>query len=277
LQGENDMHDRLSVHSICFAGARLSELAGYWRELGAHRVSLVSNNLLDEGLEAAREALRTSDCRVESITHAFLPGRHLELREESWRDARDTLSRLIRDAKSLGARSIYMLTGGHGSLAWEDAAQAFRAAIAPCVIQAKEAGIPLMVENSAALYAEVHIAHTLRDAVTLAELADTGVCIDLFACWTEAGLRESIQRAMPRCHLVQVCDYVYGDRSLPSRAVPGDGAIPVERILQWLLEAGYTGTFDIELVGPRIDAEGRVAAVRRAADNLGRILRSLGV
>lgn len=271
------MHERLSVHSVCFAGAKLRELAGYWRELGAHRVTLVSNNLLDEGLEAAQEALRTSDCRVESITHAFLPGRHLEQREESWRDARDTLSRLIRDAKTLGARSIYMLTGGHGSLAWEDAARAFRAAIAPCVIQAKESGIALMVENSAALYAEVHIAHTLRDAVTLAELADTGVCIDLFACWTEAGLRESIERAMPRCHLVQVCDYVYGDRSLPSRAVPGDGAIPVERILQWMLEAGYAGTFDIEMIGPRIDAEGRVAAVRRAADNLGRVLRSLGV
>ena len=271
------MHERLSVHAVCFPGATLSELAVCWRELGARRVTLVSNNLLDEGLEAAQDALRTSHCSVESITHAFMPGRHLELREESWREARDTLSHLIRDAKSLGARSIYMLTGGHGSLAWEDAAQAFRAAIEPCVAQAKAAGIPLMIENSAALYAEVHIAHSLRDAVTLAELADTGVCIDLFACWTEAGLRESIQRAMPRCHLVQLCDYIYGDRSLPARAVPGDGAIPVERILRWMLEAGYAGTFDIELVGPRINAEGNVAAVRRAAENLGHILRSLGV
>jgi sugar phosphate isomerase/epimerase len=276
-QGATDMHERLSVHAVCFPGATLHELTGFCRELGAQRVSLVSNVLLDEGLDAAQDALQTNNCSVESITHVFLPGRHLELGEESWRDARETLSRLIQHAKSLGARSIYMLTGGHGSLAWEDAAQAFRAAIAPCVIQAKAAGIPLMIENSAALYAEVHIAHSLRDAVTLAELADTGVCIDLFACWTEAGLRESIQRAMPRCHLVQVCDYVYGDRSLPSRAVPGDGAIPVERILKWMLEAGYAGTFDIELVGPRIDAEGSVAAVRRAAENLGRILRSLGV
>jgi sugar phosphate isomerase/epimerase len=271
------MHERLSVHAVCFPGATLRELAGFCRELGARRVSLVSELLLQEGLPAAQEALRTSNCSVESITHVFLPGRHLEPREESWRDARDTLTRLIQDAKSLRARSIYMLTGGHGSLAWEEAAQAFRAALAPCVMQAKAAGIPLMIENSAALYADVHIAHTLRDAVTLAELADVGVCIDLFACWTEAGLRESIERAMPRCHLVQVCDYVYGDRSLPSRAVPGDGAIPVKRILQWMLDAGYTGTFDIELIGPRIDAEGRVAAVRRATENLGGILRSLGV
>lgn len=254
----------------------MRELSGYWRELGAQRVSLVSNLLLEEGLPAAQEALRTSNCTVESITHPFLPGRHLELREESWRGARDTLTRLIQDAKSLGARSIYMLTGGHGSLTWEEAAEAFRTAIAPCVIQAKAAGVALMVENSAPLYADIHIAHTLRDSVTLAELAGIGVCMDLFACWTEAGLRESIERAMPRCHLVQVCDYVYGDRSLPSRAVPGDGAIPVRRILQWVLQAGYTGTFDIELIGPRIDAEGHLTAVRRAADNVGEILRSLG-
>ena len=253
----------------------MRELAGYWRELDAHRVSLVSHQLFEEGLPAAREALRASQCTVESITHPFLPGRHLEQREACWRDARDTLTRLIRDAHSLGARSIYMLTGGHGSLVWEEAAEVFRTAIAPCVNQAREAGIALMVENSAAAYADTHIAHTLRDAVTLAELAGVGVCIDLFACWTEAGLRESIVRAMPGCRLVQVSDYVYGDRSLPARAVPGDGAIPIRQILAWTLEAGYTGTFDIELIGPRIDAEGRLAAVRRTSHILGEMLEEL--
>jgi sugar phosphate isomerase/epimerase len=270
------MHERLSVHAVCFPGAPFRELTDYWRELGAHRVSLVSSLLLEEGLAAAHEALRASNCTVESVTHTFLPpGRHLEQREESWRDARNTLAHLIQAAKSLGARSIYMLTGGHGSLTWEEAAEAFRRAIAPCVIQARQAGIALMVENSAALYADTTIAHTLRDAVTLAEMADVGVCMDLFACWTEAGLRESIERAMPGCHLVQVCDYAYGDRSLPSRAVPGDGAIPVKRILEWVLQAGFAGTFDIELIGPRIDAEGRVRAIRRSTEILGETLRSL--
>ena len=127
------MHERLSIHAVCFPGASFRELAGYWRELGAHRVSLVSNLVLEEGLAAAQEALRASNCTVESITHPFLllPGRHLEQRnQESWRDARDTLSRLIQTSKRLGARSIYMLTGGHGSLTWEEAAEVFRVAIA---------------------------------------------------------------------------------------------------------------------------------------------------
>jgi hypothetical protein len=51
------------------------------------------------------------NCSVETITHPFLSSRHLERDEESWRDARETLTYLIYAAKSLGARSIYMLTG----------------------------------------------------------------------------------------------------------------------------------------------------------------------
>jgi sugar phosphate isomerase/epimerase len=251
---------------VCFPGAGWSELAGYWRDLGARRVSVASNLLLENGSRAARDTLQACNCVIETITHPFLSDQHLDQTEDSWRAARGTLD----------AGSIYMLTGGHGSLTWEEAAGAFSEAIAPCVAQAKAAGVPLLVENSSPLYAHAHIAHTLRDTVTLAQAAGIGVCMDLFACWAEAGLRESIEQAMPACHVVQVCDYVYGDRALPARAVPGDGAIPVKRILEWVLQAGYTGAFDIELIGPRIDAEGRLAAVRRTAANVGEMLIALG-
>ena len=166
------MHDRISVHAVCFPGANFRELSAHWQELGARRVTLVSHLLLDEGLQAAQEALEASQCRVESITHPFLPGRHLEQREESWSAARDALTRVIEAAEehwcpfNLHAvrRSRHADLGRRGG--------AFREAIAPCVIQAREAGVELLVENSAALYADVHIAHTLRDTLTLAELAD---------------------------------------------------------------------------------------------------------
>ena len=69
---------------------------------------------------------------------------------------------------------------------------------------------------------------------------------------------------------------MYGDRSLPARAVPGDGAIPVKRMIEWILQAGYRGAFDLELIGPRIDSEGHLNAVRRSAVVVGEMLRSLG-
>jgi sugar phosphate isomerase/epimerase len=270
------MHPRISVHAVCFPGAGLRDLAGYWRELGARRVTLIANHF-EEGVGAVQQALSAGgDCQVELIVHPFLAGKHLDAGADSWSAARASLSRTIEDASKLGARSIHVMTGGHGALAWEDAAAAFCGAIAPCVAQAKAAKVALVIENASALYADVNITHTLRDTVTLAEMANIGVCLEFFGCWTEAGLMETIERALPRCPIVQVCDYVYGDRSLPSRAVPGDGAIPVKRMIEWILHAGYRGVFDLELIGPRIDREGRVAAVRRAAHNVGEMLTSLG-
>lgn len=270
------MHERISVNHLCFPGASLSQFAGYWRELGARRVSFTSPPLLAADPSPVQQALASGDYQVETIAHLFMPGQHLTANEESWQTARTQLAQLIAIAAKLGARSIYMLTGGHGSLSWEQAAESFSAAVAPCVAQARDAGVALLIENASPLYADAHIAHSLRDTVALAEMAGIGVCIDLFGCWSEAALRQSIERAIPRCHVIQVSDYVYGDRALPSRAVPGDGAIPLQRLLEWALAAGYTGAFDLELIGPRIDREGHLAAARRAAEQVGKMLHSLG-
>jgi hypothetical protein len=36
------------------------------------------------------------------------------------------------------------------------------------------------------------LAHSLRDTVTLAEIAGLGVCIDLYSCWWEADLKRTL-------------------------------------------------------------------------------------
>jgi sugar phosphate isomerase/epimerase len=269
------MHERVSVNALCFPGAGLAEMAKYWRELAPRRISFMSQ-LLGEDLSQPRGILAAGGYRFESLTHLFFSGRHLQSDQEIWLEERAKLSRVIDAVAALGGRSIYFMTGGHGDLTWERAAESFSAALAPCAAQAHAAGIQLMVEPAPQLYADMHIAHSLRDALTLAEMAGIGVCIDLYGCWMEAGLKQTLERAMPRCGLIQVADYRYGDRSVPSRAVPGDGNIPVRQILDWALSAGYSGAFDLELIGPRIDAEGRLEATRRAADAVGELLLSLG-
>ncbi len=268
------MHARLSVNQICFPGATIAQLEEYWRTLQLTRVSCLSTPLLDENFESLRAALTRNHFQLETITHVFLAGQDLSVREAT-HAGRTRLSALIQKAEQIGARSIYMMTGGHGRLTWEQAAENFCEAVAPCIAQADDAGIALAIENAPAVYADVHIAHTLHDALTLAEMAGIGVCIELFACWAEAGLRKLFERAVPRCVLVQLSDYIYGDRALPARAVPGDGAIPLRQIIEWLLSAGYRGAFDVELIGPRIDREGHFAAARRAANYLDKILDEL--
>jgi sugar phosphate isomerase/epimerase len=58
--------------------------------------------------------------------------------------------------------------------------------------------------------------------------------------------------------------------------VPGDGDIPLERVIGNLLDAGYTGRFDIEMLGPHIEAEGYESAVPRAVGWLSTTLDRLG-
>jgi sugar phosphate isomerase/epimerase len=267
------MHERISANSVCFPGADFPTQAGYWRELDLRRVSLVGSDVLDD-FARARAALASGAYELETLVHGFHMGA-LDAVEDGWREAREKLTRVIRAGAELGARSIYMVTGGRGRLSWEEAAERFCEAIAPCVPIAKGAGIELMIENSPPVFAHVHLGLSLGDTLSLARMAGIGVCLDVFGCWTQAGLRRALEGALPWCHLVQVSDYVYGDLA-HGRAVPGEGDIPLARILEWLLSAGYAGAFDLELIGRRIDAVGHVEAVRRAGEHLSAILHELG-
>lgn len=264
------MHERLSVHSICFPGEDVPALFTHWGALGARRVSFSSGQLQDRDLAAMQAALAQGGHQVETITHV-LANRTLSTDPSAQAAEAKGLAGTIAMAQALGARSIYMLTGGRGATQWEQAAEVFAATIRPCLTVAEAAGVKLAVENTSAFYAHGHIGNNLRDTITLAEIAGIGVCIDFINCWTEAGMRGLIRRAMPRLKLVQVSDYVLGD-PLSSRAVPGDGAIDWRMLLAWLREEGYRGAFDFELFGPRIEAEGREAAIARAASYLGALL-----
>ena len=267
------MHDRLSIDQLCFPDATIEEFVEHCRALDARHVVLTSPGLLTQGgLDAARVALADGP-RVEAVNHAFAV--HPDLAADDG-TAVATLERLIPIAAELGASSVYLLTGGRGTLSWSDAADRFRELVADASARASDLGVRLMIENANGLYADIHIAHTLADTLALAEHADLGVCIELQFCWAEAGLADLFRRAVPRCGLVQVSDYVLGDRSVPGRAVPGDGAVPLADLVGLLLDAGYPGRFDVELLGPRIDAEGHRAAVARAIAHMDAILTAAG-
>lgn len=265
------MHERISITANCFPGAGWPELVAAWRDLQPRRVGFLGMQL-----EAGRKVLREGGYALETVIHPFMLGHQLDADPAVIAAEQAKLCEAIALAGDLGSRSIFMGSGGRGGLTWEQAAEAFAGIIAPCLAAAERAGVALLIEGTPTLYADLNIALSLRDTVTLAEMAGVGICLDVFSCWTEAGLQETIARATPRCGLIQIADFVPGDRALPARAVPGDGAIPIRRMIIWALEAGYEGAFDIELIGPRIDAEGHLAAVRRSAEWLDRTLRELG-
>jgi sugar phosphate isomerase/epimerase len=193
-----------------------------------------------------------------------------------WAPRRDRLFHALDTAETLRAECMVLTTGPAGPLTWDDAAAALEEALGPVLAEARTRGLRLALEHTNSLRVDVGFVHTLRDAVDLARRLDTGVCMEVNACWAERSLADTIAAGVDRLQLVQVSDFAIGTLSTPNRLVPGDGDIPLERILSQVLAAGYTGCFDLELIGPRIEEEGYRSACRRSIDGLGEMLDALG-
>jgi sugar phosphate isomerase/epimerase len=187
------------------------------------------------------------------------------------------LERALEFAASVGADSVWTCTGPRGSRTWEQAADDFCESIAPAIRSAAELGVELAVEPTNPLRCDVSFAFTMRDTFDLARAAGLGVVLDLAMCWYERGLEELVRNNVDLLTLVQINDYRVGTLSTPDRSVLGDGDIPLERLIAMFLDAGYSRPLDLEILGPKIDAEGYSSAIRRSLERLNEILGRLGV
>ena len=109
------------------------------------------------------------------------------------------------------------------------------------------------------------------------EAVGGAVCVEVNNCWMERDLTGTLGRSVGRFSVVQLSDYVEGTGRTPDRAVPGDGMIPLRRIVEDVVAAGYGGPFELEILGPRIEAEGADAAIRRGAAWVSELLDDVGV
>lgn len=178
------------------------------------------------------------------------------------------LARAIEIAEALGAPAVVFTTGPAGALEWDYAADAFAAALEAHL----PAPVTLCLEHTNSLRVDVSFVHTLRDAIDLARRLEIKVCMEINACWAERDLLRTIADGIDRIGVVQVSDYAVGTTSTPNRLVPGDGDIPLARIIGQVVDAGYAGVFDLELVGPKIEEEGYASAIERSCRYLAALL-----
>jgi sugar phosphate isomerase/epimerase len=252
-------HPRLSVNSLSSWNQSLSADLDLWRDLNVDHVGLISPKLAAEGWEEAVDPIRAAGLRVSNISAE-----------------NTTITECLRFGALVSAGTVYACSGPAGSSTWEEAAEAFVREMGPQASLADELGVRLAVEPTNPLRTDVSFVFTLRDAIDLAREAGIGVVLDFNSCWYERGFEELVGKNVDSLTLVQVCDYAIGTFDVPNRAVPGDGDIPLARLLSILLDAGYGGAFDLEVIGPRIEAEGYPSAVRRSVDHMSELLTELG-
>ena len=101
----------------------------------------------------------------------------------------------------------------------------------------------LTVEHTGALRVDLSFCTTFADGADLARATDIGLCMEVSSCFAERDLLTRIGAARDVLAHVQVSDFVVGSLCTPDRAVPGDGDIPLDRIIGEVLDAGYGGAY----------------------------------
>lgn len=252
-------HPRLSVNAISSMRQSLTEDLALWADLGVDHAGLITPKLEAAGPDAARRAIIEAGVRVSSVSCY-----------------RDGLAGAAELTAALGSAVLYLPTGSGGSLLWEEAAERFCADIEPWVAHARDLGVRLALEPTNPLRTDVSFVHCIRDAFDLARSADMAVVVDFYSTWYERNLDQLIRKNVDLVALVQIGDFRLGTFDVPNRCAVGDGDLPLRRLLGMVLDAGYEGPFDLEILGPQIEEEGYRAPISRSLERASHLLDDLG-
>jgi sugar phosphate isomerase/epimerase len=240
-------------HNINTVGVSVAKLDAFGWEKGTRLV-----------VDAVARGLHVEDLIGLSPFHLARP--------DEWDARRALLVRALDTAVAVNAERMVLTTGPFAPLTWDEAADALEAALQPVLAEARARNVQFAIEHTNSLRVDVGFVHSLADALDLARRLDTGVCMEVNACWAERDLAHTITGGIERISLVQVSDFKVGTIASSQRLVPGDGDIPLARILGDLTRAGYVGVFELELIGDAIIAEGYDTAIPRALGALENLL-----
>ena len=233
---------------------------------GAPGIGISLRKLEAYGVEAAARRLRDVGLAVSCIAAS---GRFPLGDDAGEAEAVARTCRHLAAAAAVGADCLIVLAGANPALSWEEAAARVRPLLERLVPAAERAGVRLALEPTSQLRMDLGFVHSFDEALDLVDAVDSpwlGVVLELNNAWIERRLAENIRTRTAQIALVQISDFKVGTFTAGDRVVIGDGDIPLRRICATLAGAGYAGWWDIELLGPAIEAEGYDAVVPRAID-----------
>lgn len=267
------LHPRLSVSTMCTYSWPFERELAFWQDIGTSHAGLLGAKLAADP-EAAMGRLDAAGIRASTmITASF------DLADPaSWERSHAVQRAAIDLMAGHGGHSIYFTPGRTTGARWREDLDRLADALAPIVEYARGKGVLAAIEPS--LRPSLSFVNNLRDAVLVAERTGIKLVADFGNMWMERDFREIMAEAMPHIALVQIGDIVVGSRANPppgGRAHIGEGELPIRRMIEDVLDAGYREVFDLEIVGPDHTADCDEAALRRGIAATSRLLGEMGL
>lgn len=261
-------HPRLSVDAMCTFRWPFERELALWKDLGVRHAGLLMNKIADDP-ERHLGALDDAGIRISTL----ITGGFRLAAPETWDVTREAQKAMIDMVAAHGGHSIYFTTGRTVNCDWEEDVALFAQAVAPTAEHARAKGVIAAFEPS--LRTSVSFCTRLADALEIAERTGLGIVSDFSNNWMERGLAATLKRAMPHIALVQIGDIAISGPG--GRSHVGQGDLPLARMMSDVLDAGYEGVFDLEVVPADYTADTDEAELRAGIAAASDLLHAAGI
>ncbi|MCA9149781.1 MAG: sugar phosphate isomerase/epimerase [Planctomycetales bacterium] len=246
---------RMSMNELTTYSWTFEEDVLHFANAGYAAIGVWRQKLSDFGEERGIELLRDHDLSVSNLMWAGgftgIDGRRFR---ESVQDAIEA----IHLAADLGSDSLIVYTGSRAGHTMNHSARICRNAIAELIPVAESCGVNLAIEPVLeAAGGDWSFLHNLDAALGFVDQfgsANVKLAIDSYHIGMDSICLKQLEEIAPKVAIVHLGDAKRRPRGEQNRCLLGAGVIPIADIVGALLDGGYKGYFDVELLGE--DMEG---------------------
>lgn len=239
---------RLSVNQATTLRWTFEEDVVRYRLAGIDVMGLWIPKLLEYGEDRAIEWLRENGMSVSSMSYAggFTGAFGHEL-DDVLAETRD----LIRLAGLLNAQSLVVVSGPINNHITKHAKRLVVQSLKELADEAADHDVVLSLMPMRREFSRGWtFLNTLDDTLAVLDQVNhpaVQLAFDTYHLWPEIGLRERLPHLVSRIGVVQISDAPTAGVSGYDRLLPGEGILPVQDLLNGLIEAGYRGFVDYQI------------------------------
>lgn len=264
---------KLSVNQSTTLRWSFEEDVVRYRLSGIDAIGLWLPKLLEYGEERALDWLSENGLTVSTLSYA---GGFTGAFGHDLSDVLVETRGLIELAGSLRAESLVVVSGPVNNHITKHATRLVVESLKELADDAAENGVTLsLMPMRKAFSKSWTFLNTLDDALAVLDRVNhpaVRLAFDVFHLWPEKDLLRRLPELVSRIGVVQVSDAApTAERSEYDRVLPGEGVLPVEPILNGLVDAGYRGYVDYQIWSKSLWKSANQDWLRQSRDNFARL------
>ena len=186
----------------------------------------------------------------------------------SYRDSVDDAFEAIQLAADLNAGSLVLYSGSRAGHTRNHARRLFKSAIDELSPVADQHGVTLAIEpmhaGCAGAWTFLTDLDETLDLIRWIDCPQLRLVFDAYHLGQDQAVIQRLPELAPMIALVQLGDAKSTPNGEQNRCRLGEGTVPLEEIIASLLEGGYDGFFDVELMGEDLDCPDYVELIEES-------------